>query len=73
MPIIASRGTTVAVSQFKIYSIIEDDYIVSRRYAISTTIAHIHGVRIGPLVEIPIADVDDDGFTEIGYSLPSNQ
>ncbi|MDN2676684.1 hypothetical protein [Janthinobacterium sp. SUN033] len=68
MPIIGATGTTLSVFQFKMYSIIEDNYILSRRYAVPATIERIHGVRFGLSIEVPMSDVDADGFTAIDYS-----
>ena len=55
------------VFPFKVYDIQSDQYIVSRRYGMFETIERIHGKRIGPSIEVPATDVDEDGFTAIDY------
>lgn len=71
MPVIASTSSTVSVFQFKKFDIVTNEYIVARRYGTSAIIDLVHGTRIGLSIEIPIADVDDDGFTAIDY-VPNN-
>lgn len=71
MTIIGTYGATIAVFPFKVYDIINDKYIVSRRLAEAQTIERVSGVRCGPSVEVPRGAVDSDGFTDIDYLVAS--
>jgi hypothetical protein len=59
---------TIAVFPFKLYSIIKDEYVVSKRLGTAQAIERIGAVIAGPHFSIPAADVDGDGLTAIGYN-----
>jgi hypothetical protein len=67
MPIIASKGGTITVFPFKIYNIINDDYVPSLRMATNTWIQKNGAVKNGSSFEVPYEAVQDE-LTEIGYT-----
>jgi hypothetical protein len=67
MPVFATDDT-IAVFPFKLYNIIKDEYVVSKRLGTAQTIERIGAVIAGPHFSIPTADVDGDGLTKIGYN-----
>lgn len=72
MPVF-SRGNTVAVFRFKIYDITKDEFVLSKRLARPHAINGIGAQLAGPSYEVPADDVDNDGFTAIGYEPPDQK
>ncbi|QJE00676.1 hypothetical protein HH212_12125 [Massilia forsythiae] len=68
MVAIASTGNTVRVYKFQIYNIVTDEMVTSTRLAQEHTIERIGAVRMGVPFEVPLSDVDAEGFTSKNYS-----
>lgn len=68
MPIIGSQGNTIAVFKFRLYDIVRDEFIISRRYATMQAIERLRAERAGPSIEVAQDAVDGDGFTVIDYA-----
>lgn len=66
MPIVASTGGTITVFPFKIYNIINDDYVPSRRMATRAWMTENNAVQNGQPCDAPY-DAVKNGLTEIGY------
>jgi len=67
MTVIGSQGNTTAVFGFKMYDIVSNQFVASRRYATMRTIEQLRAIRTGTSVEVPFGAVDSDGFTAIDY------
>jgi len=72
MPVFATDDT-IAVFPFKLYNIVQDDYVVSKRLGTAQAIERIGAVMAGPSFSIPAAHVNSDGLTEIGYNGYENR
>jgi len=68
MAVIASKGSTVRVYKFQIYNIVTDELVTSTRLAEERAIENIGAIRIGVPFEVPVSDVDPEGFTSKNYS-----
>jgi hypothetical protein len=68
MALIGTSGGTVNVSRFKLYDIVSDRLIESKRLATLPTIERIGAIRVGPIYEVPYDDVDADGLTPVDYT-----
>jgi hypothetical protein len=61
---------TVKVYKFRKYDIASDCFLISNRMATRTGIKRINALPIkGTEMEIDRANADDDGMTEIGFSV----
>lgn len=67
MAVIAQTGNMLLVFPFRLYNIATDEFETSKRYATRNAIEKLGATQAGPSVEVPIADVDADGLTAIGY------
>lgn len=67
MPVVATQGYTISVFPFKIYSIITDDYVPSRRMATRSWMTENNAVQNGQPCEAPY-DAVKNGITEIDYA-----
>ena len=67
MTVIASQGDTIAVFHFRMFDINSSVYVEAKRYATMQTIERLRAIRAGPSIIVPRAEVDEDGFTAIGY------
>lgn len=67
MAVIGSTGDKTNASRFKLYDIVNDRMVESRRYGTLQAIEKIGAMRSGPLFEIPWDDFDADGFTVVDY------
>jgi hypothetical protein len=64
---------TVKVYKFRKYDIVSDGFVISGRMATRIAIRRINALTIkGTEMEIDRANVDDDGMTEIGFSLSTS-
>ena len=68
MPVIAKTGNEKTVFQFQLYNIATDEFQLSRRYGTQQAIERIGAVITGQPAQVPNADVNDDGLTNVGYT-----
>ncbi|WP_313029014.1 hypothetical protein [Massilia alkalitolerans] len=63
-----ATDNTVAVFPFRLYDIVRDEFVTSRRLATMAAIQRLGATPAGPSYSIPQMDVDGDGLTAKDYS-----